>query len=728
MRKIRNFVIGGLQNKIFNLVLVTIILMIAAYTAVLVYQSQHLKKLVYETNDRQKTALSEIASTTMDEVINRSFTTDTQMKAYIADSLFSEVKSEVLMAEDYAVKLYEEPDAAPAAAVSPPDPAWDGTAATQLLCADGVDLNDPAIGKEIGLIGNMAPLMEAIFKNAQVSSCFIGTESGLFLITDDRAGAKFDEDGGLLAFPVTERPWYVGAKEKGGLYFSDVEYDAFTGNIGIVCAMPVYADGELAAVVGADLFLEDLETAVADSGDEKNGFTCILNQSGHIIFSPETQGIFRVRNKTEAEDLRKSGETQLADFMNDALSGFTEVREVQVGENTYYMSGAPLDTVGWAVLSVIAADSVKAPVYALQEQYTGINEEALAATRDSMAKSLRMIIILLVIVLILGTGAALGLAKRIVHPLNTITKRISSLSGNDVQFFMEDVYRTGDEIEVLAESFAELSAKTVRYVDEVRKVTAEKERIGAELGMAQAIQASQLPHLFPAFPDRHEFDVFATMTPAKEVGGDFYDFFLLDKDHIGLVMADVSGKGVPAALFMMVARILIRNSMQSGMTPGEALASVNTQLLESNEAGMFVTVWLAVLHIPTGKGIAVNAGHERPILRRAGGLYEMVVYKHSPAVAAMEGMVFREHEFELYPGDSLMVYTDGAVEATNAREELFGTERLLKALNRNPDACPEDTLPGVLAEINDFVAGAEQFDDITMMCFRYNGRSGEEKA
>ena len=246
-------------------------------------------------------------------------------------------------------------------------------------------------------------------------------------------------------------------------------------------------------------------------------------------------------------------------------------------------------------------------------------------------------------------------------------------------------------------------------------------RLSAELSMAKDIQASQLPRLFPAFPNRSEFDIYASMTPAKEVGGDFYDFFLVDPDHIALVMADVSGKGVPAALFMMVARVLLKARVQGGDSPGEALTYVNNQLCQSNDPGFFVTVWLAILEISTGKGVAANAGHEHPALRRAGGAYELVTYRHSPAVAVMEGIRFAEHSFELRPGDSVFVYTDGVAEATDARKELFGTERMLKALNRNPDAPPQAVLSNVMEGIESFVADAEQFDDITMLCLTYRG-------
>ncbi len=263
--------------------------------------------------------------------------------------------------------------------------------------------------------------------------------------------------------------------------------------------------------------------------------------------------------------------------------------------------------------------------------------------------------------------------------------------------------------------------RKMKEMEAKHREEAKRERLENELQLATNIQASVLPHTFPAFPERSEFDIYASMTPAKEVGGDFYDFFLIDDDHLGLVMADVSGKGVPAALFMMVARALIRAHLQNGESPAKALGNANEQLCEGNEAELFVTVWAAVLEISTGNGVAANAGHEHPALRRADGAYELQVYRHSPAVATMEGMRFREHSFQLNPGDSLFVYTDGVAEATNAENELFGNERMLDALNVDPEAKPEAVLSNVMQGINAFVANAEQFDDITMLCLKYNG-------
>lgn len=288
-----------------------------------------------------------------------------------------------------------------------------------------------------------------------------------------------------------------------------------------------------------------------------------------------------------------------------------------------------------------------------------------------------------------------------------------------------------NEIGHLAGSYVHMAQNLQVYMEHLTAVTAEKERISAELDVAARIQKDMLPSVFPPFPDRKEFDIFASMTPAREVGGDFYDFFLIDENHIALVMADVSGKGIPAALFMVNARTLIRNYAMEGQSPSEILSSVNEQLCENNREELFVTVWLAVIDLRNGEGIAANAGHEHPALCHSGGEYEYIKYRHSPAVAAMEGMHFREHPFHLYPGDSLFVYTDGVTEAVNKDNVLFGEKRLLEALNASIKHCNSTDISqkcivnNVKKSIASFAGNTPQFDDITMMGFRYSGSDPE---
>lgn len=317
----------------------------------------------------------------------------------------------------------------------------------------------------------------------------------------------------------------------------------------------------------------------------------------------------------------------------------------------------------------------------------------------------------------------------LIRPLSTLhraTQELVQHKMDRLEEFQLDI-RTGDEVEELAHAFQYMTVELADYIRNLAAITAEKERIGAELEVATQIQASMLPCIFPAFPERKEFDIYASMTPAKEVGGDFYDFFLVDDNHLAMVIADVSGKGVPAALFMVIAKTLLKNCAQTGASPKQVLERVNNQLCENNDAEMFVTVWLGILDLSTGGLVAANAGHEYPALRRAEGSFELVKDKHGFVLAGMEGSRYQEYDLKLEPGDTLFVYTDGVAEATDAHEELYGTDRMLKALNQMGDVGPEALLPGVKADIDAFVGQAPQFDDITMLGLRFIGpTTGEE--
>ena len=274
-----------------------------------------------------------------------------------------------------------------------------------------------------------------------------------------------------------------------------------------------------------------------------------------------------------------------------------------------------------------------------------------------------------------------------------------------------------------------ISAKISRRGREMvleQKTMAEKSaRIETELNLATRIQADMLPSIFPPFPERTDIDIYASMTPAKEVGGDFYDFFLIDEEHLGLVMADVSGKGVPAALCMMVSKILVQNYAMTGLGPAQVLEAVNRQVCANNREQMFVTVWFGILDLTSGRLTAANAGHEYPVLRKPDGAFELIKDKHGFVIGGMENIRYREYELWMEPGAKLFLYTDGVPEAANARQELFGTERMLAALNENPDAPPRSILDGVRAAVDRFVGDAPQFDDLTMLCAEYIGKQAK---
>ena len=292
--------------------------------------------------------------------------------------------------------------------------------------------------------------------------------------------------------------------------------------------------------------------------------------------------------------------------------------------------------------------------------------------------------------------------------------------------------KTNDEIEDLGKSFNYMLIKLEDYIANLQVVTAEKERIGAELDVAKKIQADMLPSIFPPFPLYYEFDIYASMQPAKEVGGDFYDFFLVNENTLGVVVADVSGKGVPAALFMVVAKTLIQNTAISGKCPEDVFRIVNKMLCDNNDSGMFVTAFLGYLDISTGNFTFVNAGHNPPLWKKANESFEWLKARAGFVLAGDVDTVYKQNEITLNPGDELFLYTDGVTEAVNNEKELFSDPRLLEVANKltadsqHQPSLQEFTL-SVKHEIDDFAEGAEQADDITMLALRYKGRQSDMK-
>ena len=293
---------------------------------------------------------------------------------------------------------------------------------------------------------------------------------------------------------------------------------------------------------------------------------------------------------------------------------------------------------------------------------------------------------------------------------------------DDLGNFTIDIH-SGDEFEDLAQAFQYMTVELSEYIKNLTEVTAEKERIGAELDVAAQIQSSMLPCIFPAFPGKKEIDIYATMNPAKEVGGDFYDFFMVDDRHLAVVMADVSGKGVPAALFMVIGKTLIKDHTQPGKPLGEVFSDVNNLLCDSNSEGLFITAFEGVLDLETGEFFYVNAGHEVPYINRAGEGYQPYKVRPGFVLAGMEDMRYKEGSLTLQPGDRIFLYTDGVPEATNRENELYGNERLYRILNQNKDRTPKELLPEIKADVDLFVGEAPQFDDITMLCLEYKGKT-----
>ena len=337
---------------------------------------------------------------------------------------------------------------------------------------------------------------------------------------------------------------------------------------------------------------------------------------------------------------------------------------------------------------------------------------------------LRNLCLILIGAALLAAWVLFAVTNRlIVRPVQQLTKAADSYitersRGDGESLAMEQLeIRTGDEIETLAGAMKKMERDINDYILNLARITAEKERIGAELSIATEIQASMLPRIFPPFPERRDLNIYASMNPAREVGGDFYDFFLVDKTHLAIAVADVSGKGVPAALFMVIAKTLIKDRACSMAKPGEIFTWVNQQLCESNQAGLFVTAWLGIIDLKTGLVEYVNAGHNPPLVALGGENFTYLKQKSGFILAGLEGFAYETSTFQMGHGDRIFLYTDGVTEAMNRQDKLFGESRLLAWMSQNRGAAPEEALNGLRKEIAVFADGAEQYDDITMLMF-----------
>ena len=337
-------------------------------------------------------------------------------------------------------------------------------------------------------------------------------------------------------------------------------------------------------------------------------------------------------------------------------------------------------------------------------------------------QSILLVLILTVLAILISTLMA---KRMITHPLRQLSEATKAFAHEENGCSRDSVanldIRSQDEIGELYRDIRSMEERIVVYTENLTRITAERERTETELRTAAGIQMSVLPEISESISERPEFELAASMSPAKEVGGDFYDFFFIDGDHLALVIADVSDKGVPAALFMMSSKILLNYRARLGGSPSEILSAVNAELCRNNPTDMFVTVWLGILELSTGRLCCCNAGHEYPFLRQ-NGRFALYKDKHALMVGAREGVRYRDCEIQLSPGDAIFVYTDGVPEAKNAENDFFGLERTEQVLNNAEKESAEGILDAIRQVTDAFRGEAQQFDDLTMLCVIYKGR------
>ncbi|TWH49281.1 SpoIIE family protein phosphatase [Sporomusa sp. KB1] len=622
-------------------------------------------------------------------------------QALKSDAILSNVQEKITSLSEYMTAIYKNENNFKGKNVPMVSDTVMGVVSAKYMLAPGI-LRTPDIDQELSLISNAEYMFAPIFKNNNIfNNIYLGTNTGI--------SYRYSKSNEYNAnYDPRARDWYKSAMiNEGKSIWIDTYLDAF-GSICVTNAKTFYDEnGQPRGVLAADITLKSMQDDIISMKIGETGYAFLLDNKGNIIAHPKY-------NEINTKPL-ESGTGDYLQAIKDIVTHPEGLTTAHIDDKLCYIAYSQLPTTKWSLAVVVEVDEIIKPAVETKKQI----DEYTAQTQGYITKTLREVLIVLVIVLAVSAMVILVfsylLSKTITNPIKVLLSKVVKIGEGDLDTQIDD--RGKDEIAELAKAFNKMTIDLKTYIRNISKITAEKERIGAELAFATKIQASMLPCIFPPFPDREEFEIYATMLPAKEVGGDFYDFFLMDDDHLAVVIADVSGKGVPAALFMVITKTLIKNSMH-GKTPKEVFETVNQQLCENNEASMFVTAFMGIFEISTGEFTYVNAGHNPPLIKKANGDFEWLSIKPGFVLAGMEDMSYSQDKIILGQDDIIYMYTDGVTEAVNRNNDLFSNEKLLRDSNKYKDCSLNELLRNIKSEIDEFADGAEQADDITMLALK----------
>lgn len=700
---------GAIQRKIVRLVL-SISLLALLTSALVSFVSIQLarSRMIDSSADLGNTAATDSEQALIEQA-KENLITEAAAKADLTDQRLQSIRSRVELLASYIGPVYDS-----TVVIHDSREGRDGDWVMQYGAVNGV--SDEELQAEITRTEHAFYVLQPLCRQNrdEISSVYFASDAGFMLSYDpngeDEYQQLFDE-----GYDPRERDWYVNALAKEYTVFTETYLDVF-GRLLVTCATPVKASsGETVGVFGMDILIEDINESIVNAEVGEQGYAFLIDQNGIVISAPNLE-VGPNGNYEQVKLGEQRGFSAVVEAMTKGESGFLEAQ----ADEPLFVSYAPVPVTGWSLGMVLPREEVVQPAAAMYDHIMSETDQVTQAVSSMTAVMLIFFAIAIVAIVLLVMVATRVQSRRLTDPIRTLTHGAQTIGAGNLDHEID--LNTGDELEILGDTLNNMTVSLKEYMTNLAAITADRERIAAELGVAATIQTSMLPCIFPAFPEREEFNIFADMHPAKKVGGDFYDFFLSDPNHLWVVIADVSGKGVPAALFMVIAKTLIKNQASFCSDPGKVLGIVNNQLCENNDAGMFVTCFVGVLEIPTGKFTFANAGHNAPLLCRAGEAYDWLKVKPGFVLAGLENMQFASEQIEMHRGDRLYLYTDGVTEALNPAEELYGDDRLLATMNRTDvKTLPiEQVVKAIQSDINVYADGAEQADDITMLLLEIN--------
>lgn len=566
------------------------------------------------------------------------------------------------------------------------------------------------IKKEMRLLSNFLYSAKSVYNsNVAISSVYVGTKSGILY--------KYDSKNLNSNYDPCQREWYkdaVNSYRNGenlpvwqGTYTSKSD-----GKLCITCSKAIVgSNGDILGVVAIDMYLDEINKYILNNNAGNTGYAFVVDKNSKIIMHP---------NYTEEnfnDNLENIDESYKNLLCNMALNG-QGIEEAIIDGKNYYVSYSSLKTPGWSIGIASEVDKTIKPSEEIKNYINSIYDETNSRIKKNLFGIYILFLAIFIVCSIILYFIGVNLTDKILAPIKLLCEK-AKLIGKG-HFDIKLPVSSNDELGKLSEIFNQMAEDLKNYMENLKVTTAEKEKIHSELMIARKIQRSMLPCIFPAFPDRKDFDIYAIMDPAKEVGGDFYDFFFTDKTHFAVVIADVSDKGVSAALFMAITKILIKNQLQNGDSPAKVLEIVNKRLCENNDAGMFVTAFVGVIDINTGEATVANAGHNPPIIyKKVLDKYDFVNFNHGFVLGGIKEQIYTEKTIKLSKNDILFLYTDGVTEAINKKGNQFSSNNLKNFLNSEQvkKLSIQETIVKLREYLEIFSKNVNRTDDITMLAF-----------
>lgn len=553
-----------------------------------------------------------------------------------------------------------------------------------------------------------------LFDNANLDSLFLGTQTGINILWPDTGGRA------NKPYDPRIRPWYKNTVARDGIGWTEIFKGASTSKLMIACSGPVRTrEGELKGVIGITVTLDEMLKVISSQVKEV-GYAFLLDKGGNVIAFPALGQEERIKDYGLGNLLETKNE-ELSNIVKKMVAGQNGFSRIRLNSGEKFIGFAPIKETGWSMAVVISAKTAlkladETKKYIMD--YTLSKKERIISVIVDIQKYLMAFFIGVLLITIL---VAVKMSDKISKPILDLTQGVKKVGKGDLDLNFE--IKTGDEIETLAEAFNTMTNDLKLYIKNLKETTAEKEKIQSELQVATKIQASMLPRIFPAFPERDEFDIFASMIPAREVGGDLFDFFFISENKFCFLIGDVSGKGVPASLFMIIAKTLIKNEALRGIPPEEIFTNVNNALCENNDESMFVTAFICIIDLETGRLDFANAGHNPPLQKIAfkGGTYDFMTPATGFVLGGMPDFSYVKESFVMAPGDIIFLYTDGVNEAMNPDYNEYTDLRLKALLSKEDTDDVNEIVELVNQDVKHFANDAEQSDDITILTFKYNG-------